>query len=129
MRQITRDMVDAFWAGKERSYSNSAVVRTSYHVVLELHGNAIARRPHGVDRLEISAAGWATNTTKERLNGLLRRVHGGVSQQNFVWYLHCNWGEERVQEMDTSFGVWTLAYPGDDLEQLAAVANEPGWND
>ena len=55
-----------------------------------LHGNCIATRAHFGAELKdnqfmISAAGWKTNTTKERLNGL-----PGVSirQKKGEWYLN-----------------------------------------
>lgn len=35
---------------------------------LTLHGNVIAR--HGAMGLEVTLAGWNSNTTRERLNGL-----------------------------------------------------------
>ena len=50
---------------------------------LRLHGNAIAK--HTSNGMWITDAGWATRTTKERLNGL-----SGVriSQRKGVWYLN-----------------------------------------
>lgn len=52
--------------------------------VLFLHGNAIAvyNSMHG---LYITNAGWATNTTKERLNA----VNGvSIQQKKGIWYLN-----------------------------------------
>ena len=51
---------------------------------LKLHGNTIATIDElGV--LSVSNAGWASNTTKERLNGIPGvRVH----QRNWNWYLN-----------------------------------------
>lgn len=50
---------------------------------LYLHGNKIAEMRNG--ELWISNAGWSSNTTKERLNGL-----DGVSiyQKNYEWFLN-----------------------------------------
>lgn len=81
MRKITRDVVAAFLAAKEFTRTNSdVVVRPTFYqdgtnktiVVLRLHANEIARynAEDGIDSLEITTAGWSTNTTKERLNGL-----------------------------------------------------------
>lgn len=128
MRDITSMMVDAFWAGTQKSRGNSEVTVRYGEVTFYLHGNAIARRPFGLDRLEISASGWATNTTKERLNGILRRVNGSISQRNRVWYLYLPANEVSV-EIDTGYGVWTVAHPGSDLEQLALVTKEREWNE
>jgi len=69
MRKITREIVNAFMERKPRSISNSSTDGTT----LYLHGNAIARHTgEGVsaEGLEISMAGWPSNTTRERLNGL-----------------------------------------------------------
>lgn len=51
---------------------------------LYLHGNAIAHL-NASGLLFIRSAGWTSNTTKERLNGL-----SGVSinQKAFTWYLN-----------------------------------------
>ena len=51
---------------------------------LKLHGNTIAVLDElGV--LSVSNAGWASNTTKERLNGIPGvRVH----QKNWTWFLN-----------------------------------------
>jgi len=53
---------------------------------LKLHGNTIAT----IDALgvmSISNAGWASNTTKERLNGL---PNVRVNQKNWSWFLNGN---------------------------------------
>ena len=47
---------------------------------LLLHGNCIAKRVNG--KIFISNAGWNSNTTKERLNGL----GAGIYQKNYEWY-------------------------------------------
>ena len=60
-------------------------VEESYGVYkLKLHGNTIATIDElGV--LSVSNAGWASNTTKERLNGIPGvRVH----QKNWNWFLN-----------------------------------------
>ena len=51
---------------------------------LKLHGNTIATIDElGV--LSVSNAGWATNTTKERLNGI---PGVRVNQKNWNWFLN-----------------------------------------
>jgi hypothetical protein len=50
---------------------------------MRLHGNIIAQKSNS--GLTISTCGWATNTTKERLNGL----YGvNIVQRNYEWYLN-----------------------------------------
>jgi hypothetical protein len=56
-----------------------------------LHGNKIAEIGDGFIRL--FDGGWQSNTTKSRLNAILR-VHGepgdGVFQKNFRWFVSMN---------------------------------------
>ena len=87
MRKITKESVNAFLSGKTFSKGNMSVVKDGETFRLKLHGNTIATIDElGV--LSVSNAGWASNTTKERLNGI-----PGVSvhQKNWNWYLN---GEE-----------------------------------
>jgi hypothetical protein len=79
MRKITSKITEAFLAGRTLRSGNDATDGTT----LSLHGNVIARRAG--DTLHITHAGWPTNTTKERLNGL-----PGVSihQKAGQWYLN-----------------------------------------
>lgn len=85
-RKVTTQIVSAFIAGNKLTVGNSHTDGTS----LFLHGNRIAeKRPDGI---YITNAGWATNVTRERLNGL-----PGVSicQRNWNWFLNGNaWGGE-----------------------------------
>jgi hypothetical protein len=83
-RKITQEAVSAFLAGRKFSKSNMSVEFSASFWKLKLHGNTIATiDPLGV--LSVSNAGWASNTTKERLNGL-PGVH--VQQKNYQWYLN-----------------------------------------
>lgn len=84
MRQITRSAINAFMEGENFSKSNTEVFCTPTGVTLFLHNNPTARRFKD-GTIQISSAGWQTNTTKERLNGI-----PGVSivQKNFEWFLN-----------------------------------------
>lgn len=86
MRKITKESVNAFLMGKTFSKGNMSVVKDGETLRLKLHGNTIALIDElGV--LSVSNAGWASNTTKERLNGIPGvRVH----QRNWTWYLNGN---------------------------------------
>lgn len=80
MRKITREIVAAFMNRETKRIGNSYTNGTT----LYLHSNAIAEwRQDG--SLWITNAGWKSNTTKERLNGL-----PGVSihQKDWTWYLN-----------------------------------------
>ena len=54
-----------------------------------LHGNHIATY-FDDGRLKINHQGWRTNTTKSRLNALIKHVLGdmsGIYQKNFNWFM------------------------------------------
>jgi len=69
MRKITRESVQAFIEGRTFSKGNMKVEFDASFWKLKLHNNTIATiDPLGV--MSVSNAGWSSNTTKERLNGL-----------------------------------------------------------
>lgn len=85
MRDITREAVSAFVDGRNFKKTNSQVVVRNGEVFLYLHNNMIAHKHAG--GLYVTHCGWRTNTTKERLNGILRAFKQPlISQKNFVWY-------------------------------------------
>lgn len=89
MRKITEQAVSAFNNDRNFKSGNTEVITATSpngnttETRMLLHGNLIATKLNG--KLEISNAGWESNTTKERLNGL-----PGVSihQKNFEWFLN-----------------------------------------
>lgn len=83
-RKITSEAVSKFLSKITFSKSNMSVTKEGEIIRLKLHGNTIATIDElGV--LSVSHAGWDTNTTKERLNGLPGvRVH----QKTRKWYLN-----------------------------------------
>lgn len=83
-RKITRESIDKFLS-KETFRKSNMSVEESYGIYkLKLHGNTIATIDElGV--LSVSNAGWSSNTTKERLNGI-PGVH--IKQKNWTWYLN-----------------------------------------
>jgi hypothetical protein len=84
MRKITREAVDKFLSKQEFRKSNMRVENSYGIYKLKLHGNTIATIDElGV--LSVSNAGWMSNTTKERLNGL---PQVNVKQKNWTWYLN-----------------------------------------
>ena len=90
MRKITQQAVEAFESVRSFKSGNTqgrVIPQTGGGalVLLELHGNAIARHESWNGRTFITHAGWETRTTKERLNGL-RGV--SISQMNWDWYLN-----------------------------------------
>ena len=93
MRKITQEAVDKFLSKTPFRKSNMAVVNDSGVYKLKLHNNTIASIDE-FNMLSISNAGWRSNTTKERLNGL---PNVRINQKNWNWYLN-------GQEWD---GAWT----------------------
>ncbi len=85
MRQITEQSVAAFNANKSFKLANTIIDVDSKETKMYLHNNLIAVKDIESGRLKITNAGWQSNTTKERLNGL-----NGVSiyQKDFSWYLN-----------------------------------------
>ena len=88
MRKVTRKIVEAFYAGEAKSSGNTCTDGNN----VWLHGNKIAEKDE-LGNLFITNAGFETNVTKERLNGLLEL--GGfvpfpaphIYQKKFTWYL------------------------------------------
>jgi hypothetical protein len=93
MRKITSEAVDKFLSKTPFKKSNMQVEQVGSTFRLKLHNNTIASIDE-FNMLSISNAGWSTNTTKERLNGL---PHVRINQKNWNWYLN-------GQEWD---GAWT----------------------
>lgn len=79
MRKVTQQTCIAFMNREKRKIGNTESDGTS----LFLHGNEIAK--HTIDGLMITNAGWRSNTTKERLNGL-PNVH--IFQKKGEWFLN-----------------------------------------
>lgn len=94
MRKITQEARDAFENGYTYKNSNTKVIRIEEENTtgLYLHDNLIAIKDHS--GLRITLAGWNTNTTRERLNGL-RGVK--VSTKQGQAYLNGNaWNGEWI---------------------------------
>lgn len=86
MKIVTEKAVTCFRNGGNATFNNTRVVTENGVSKMYLFGNLIAILEHdkgGVMR--ISNAGWDTNTTKERLNGL---PNVRINQKNFEWYLN-----------------------------------------
>ncbi len=86
MRIITEQSTTAFLNRRKFKKANTEVIESGGKFYLRLHGNTIAILDPD-NTLMITNAGWQSNTTKERLNGL-----DGVSiqQKNFAWFLNGN---------------------------------------
>jgi hypothetical protein len=93
MRKITQESVNAFMGSKPFKKSNMAVTIENGITYLKLHNNKIAAMLSD-GRVWISSAGWRTNTTKERLNGI---PGVRVNQKNYQWFVNgIPWSGEPV---------------------------------
>lgn len=87
MRKITDEAAYAFIANIPFSSSNTKVTVSPDETRLLLHGNCIAINAGGV--LSVTTAGWPSNATKERLNGLpgvrVNRKKGDLYLNGVLW--------------------------------------------
>ncbi len=98
MRKITELASNAFYNEKDFNLSNTRVYFDGLGGgFLYLHNNLIAEIDYRSNKLKISSAGWETNTTKERLNGILNEKLLYITQKDFVWYL-CETGTKNKVE-------------------------------
>lgn len=67
MRKITKEIACAWVQGKPMKMGNTMTASNR----VWLHGNCIAVKQSNPLRWSFSLAGWNTQTTRERLNGLL----------------------------------------------------------
>jgi hypothetical protein len=86
MRVIERKMNEAITASKDWSLDNTEVINEGGVSIVKLYGKKIAEV--GDTWLRIYDGGYRSNTTKSRLNAILR-VHGngeGVYQEKYEWF-------------------------------------------
>ena len=80
MRKIEREMIQAIIDNKDFSKANTRVeYEKDYRFNIYLHGHKIAIYYPQDMNLHLNNCGYATNTTKSRLNALIDFVFGGVS--------------------------------------------------
>jgi hypothetical protein len=96
MRQITKESVKAFLNAKKFNKSNMSVEVLPNVTVLKYHGNEIAYKYNNPNKtISIKNCGWFSNTTKERLNGVIKLSGLNIEriyQKNWNWYLNGkNW--------------------------------------
>jgi hypothetical protein len=96
MKIVTQNAVACFRNGGNATFNNTAVVTENGVSKMYLFGNLIATLEHSVGGvLKVTNAGWKSNTTKERLNGLPRV---SIQQKKGEWYLNGQlWNGELTQ--------------------------------
>jgi len=105
MRKVTEQTVNAFENNKDKTVGNTTVKNSrGVDTEMYLHGHKIAIKNIATGKIQISNCGWQSNTTKERLNGVISIVGGSISQKKGVWYLTAN-GETIVMESNTIYTI------------------------
>ena len=80
MRKVTMEIYKAFYLGIARSVGNTSTDGNAIY----LHGNKIVERRNERE-IWVSNAGWATVTTKDRLNAI---AGVSINQKRGQWYLN-----------------------------------------
>tara|TARA_A100001201_G_scaffold15113_3_gene18300 strand:- start:17789 stop:18133 length:345 start_codon:yes stop_codon:yes gene_type:complete len=105
MRKIEQQMNDAITNGKSWQSANTSVICDDNGVsYVYLHGNKIAEI--GDDYVQIFDGGWQSNTTKSRLNAILKEhaIDGEcVYQKNFKWYVDKFIGQAGTSKVYNTF--------------------------
>jgi len=85
MKKVTRNTIIAFLNETNKRETNTIVQVNDDNTTLSLHNNIIAINTNGV--IEINNKGYLTQTTKERLNGILELIgKPTIYQSKGVWY-------------------------------------------
>ena len=94
MRKIERQMLQALVEVKDWSKDNTRVETNGHYSDVYLHGHRIAEYKHSDSSLKVNNCGYATNTTKSRLNALIDFVadptKNGIFQKNWEWFIRIN---------------------------------------
>ena len=94
MRKIERQMLQALVEVKDWSKDNTRVETNGHYSDVYLHGHRIAEYTPSDSSLKVNNCGYATNTTKSRLNTLINFVcdptKNGIFQKNWEWFIRIN---------------------------------------
>lgn len=96
MRKITKKASQCLKNWQDFNLSNTSVYFLHGVWWMDLHWNHIASYSAENKKLLIRDAWRESNTTKERLNGILTTfwIQGWIYQKNWKWYLDLNWKVE-----------------------------------
>ena len=94
-RQITEKAIEKFLNAEPFKSANTNVEVLPNVTILKLFGNPIAYQYNDPERtLSITNAGWKSETTKERLNGISKV---SISQSKGKWFLNgVEWNGELI---------------------------------
>lgn len=94
MRKITDQAQKAFWDNGYFKQDNTTVLNGT----MTLHNTMIAVLGDGI--LTLNSGGYRTNTTKERLNGVLNRLGYQIRQRKGEWSIYNSQTEESFLFVD-----------------------------
>lgn len=105
MRKVEQQMIAAIQSRRDWCGGNTQVSVEPAVIRVFLHGNHIANVRNQGRALDVSLAGWNTNTTRSRLSALVSALmpepgpHGcGVSAKQGTPYLHDASGRTAISE-------------------------------
>ena len=95
MRQISIDSARAFLNGDKFNRDNTKVSVHNGYAFMYLFGNWIARKNLKNGNININNCGYATVTTKDRLNAIIsycddKHNFRYIFQKNYTWYIYKN---------------------------------------
>ena len=116
MRKITQEAVEAMFRRQKFKKSNTQIIVDGDYSAMLLHGNRIAE----IDNYElwICTKGWKTNTTKERLNGVLGQLFGyygyipKIVQKDFEWFIEIYQPSTLTKETDRIYEDYDFHWDG-----------------
>ena len=89
-RKIERQMIQSIVNDESFKKDNTKVIYNNTYFDIYLYGHKIAVYYPNSMKLHVNNCGYATRTTKSRLNALIQFVEGGLSgiyQKRGQWYL------------------------------------------
>ena len=95
MRTVTQRSVNRFYSKRNGNFSNTSVITEGNTTKMFLFGNLIAKLEN--DKLFITSAGFKSQTTKERLNGL-KGVN--ILQKKGEWILNGEKWDGKLTEIN-----------------------------
>ena len=131
MRKITRQITEAFANKQAKRSGNDEVTITNDSlrlpdspfkevsvVRLYLHRNKIAEHVIGTNILTVTLAGWGTNTTRERLCGLMTTLNLPIyfTQRNHEQYIRT---ATKGRKIDESELISIDLNTGDEVQKLS----------
>ena len=99
MKKITIEATEAFVNCVDFKKNNTVVTSCGESSKMVLHGNTIAIK--NSKNIKLSNCGYYTQTTKERLNGILSALNlGCIKQKNGKWFFN---GNEFIESLVIKF--------------------------